>query len=113
MKTYPISRPDGSLLAFEVSSVWLTFRPLHKTLRSVEGVSDIKRQFFNEDRMTFAFCSEACVVNEPWGDSSRYWIGPSDPQSSCLDLTPLHRAFQAYQSPFTRLLRRLAGVQPA
>jgi hypothetical protein len=113
VKTHPISRPDGSLLAFEVTSAWVTFRPLYKTLRSVPGVSDIKRNLFNDDRITFTFQGESCVVNEPWGDSSCYWIGPLDAQSSKLDMTPLHRAFQAYRSPVARLLMRISGAKLA
>ena len=113
MKTHPISRPDGSLLAFEITSAWVTIRPLYRTLRSVPEVSEVKRNLFNDDRMTFTFQGEPCVVNEPWGDSSRYWIGPLDAHSSILDMTPLHRAFQAYRSPVVRLLMRISGAKPA
>jgi hypothetical protein len=44
-----------------------------------EGVTDVKRTWFNEDRIKFLFHGEPFVVNEPFGDNSRYWIGPVEP----------------------------------
>lgn len=100
MKTYPILRPDGSLLAFEISSSWLTFRPIYRILRSVHGVADIKRNWFNEDRISFTYHGFPCVINEPWADNSRYWIGPVDTKVG-INLAPLNEAFQQYRSLLT------------
>jgi hypothetical protein len=98
MKTYPIYRPDGSLNGFEVTSSWLTFRPLFTLLRSVAGVRDVRRNWFNDDRITFTFQGKAAVVHEPWGDNSRYWIGLQDPDAAPeVDLEPLHQAFKRYR----------------
>jgi hypothetical protein len=97
MKTYPLLRPDGTLRGFEVTSGWLTFRPLFKILRSVPGVTDVRRNWFNEDRITFKFHGRAAVVNEPWGDNSRYWIGLTDPAAANeIDVAPIHEAFSRY-----------------
>jgi hypothetical protein len=95
MKTFPILREDGSLRAFEVSSAWVTFRPLYRILRSVPGVANIKRNWFNDDRIAFTFEGVACVIHEPWGDNSRFWIGPVS-QDSRIDIEPLHDAFKRY-----------------
>ena len=98
MKTYPISRPDGSLCGFEITSCWLIFQPLYRLLRSVPGVTDVRRNWFNDDRVTFKFHGKEAVVNEPWGDSSRYWVGLKDPNASPeLDLAPIHEAFKRYR----------------
>jgi hypothetical protein len=98
MKTYPIYRPDGSLHGFEITSSWLTFRPLFTLLRSVAGVRDVRRNWFNDDRITFTFQGKAAVVHEPWGDSSRYWVGLQDPDAAPeVDLEPLHQAFKRYR----------------
>jgi hypothetical protein len=98
MKTYPIKRADGSLIGFEVTSSWLTFRPLFKLLRSVPGVTDVRRNWFSDDRVTFNFHGRRAVVNEPWGDNSRYWIGLEDADAPPqLDLTPIHEAFSRYR----------------
>jgi hypothetical protein len=94
MKTYPILKKDGSLHAFEITSAWLTFRPIYKVLRSVQGVNDIKRNWFDEDRILFNSLGVPFVVNEPWSDNSRYWIGPRDPETSTADISTLHQAFK-------------------
>ena len=36
-------------------------------------------------------------MNEDFGDSDRYWVGPENPRESTLDMTPVHQAFQAYR----------------
>ena len=103
MKTYPLRRDDGSLRAFEISSTWLSFRPLYRALRSVEGVRDIHRNYFSDDRITFTFNGEPFVVNEPWGDNSRYWVGPKNAASSTADVTSIHDAF-ARESSLRQML---------
>jgi hypothetical protein len=95
MKTYPIRRADGSLSAFEISSMWIIFRPLYRILRSVPEVANVKRNWFQEDRISFTFEDIPYVVHEDWGDSSRYWIGPSSPETH-VNLEPLHKAFKGY-----------------
>ena len=56
--------------------------------------------WFSEDRFSFSFLGRSCVVNEPLGDNSRYWIGPTefDPP---LDMRPVHDAFGRFRSRFT------------
>lgn len=98
MKTYPLLGLDGQLRGFEVTGSWLTFGPLFKILRSVPGVTDVRRNWFHEDRITFKFQGKAALVNEPWGDNSRYWIGLKDPtDASQIDIAPIHEAFRHYQ----------------
>jgi len=58
-------------------------------------VTDARRQWFNDDRIVFKFYGREVVVHEPFGDNSRYWVGPQDPDaSSDNDITPLHEAFR-------------------
>ena len=98
VKTYPIFREDGSMLALEVTSAWLTFRPLLSIMRSVPGVADVRRQYFNEDRIRFVYLGVECVINEPWGDNSRYWIGPKSPDNSSINVAPINSALQNHQT---------------
>ena len=105
MRTYPLFREDGSLFAFEVTSAWFFFRPLFTALRSVPGVTKLERNYFNEDRASFMYGGERWVVNEPFGDNSRYWIGPERGLSSALDARPIHEAFQNFESFRSRLWR--------
>jgi hypothetical protein len=113
VKTYPIRRDDGVLHAFEITSAWFTFRPVYKLLRSVDGVSGIRRNFFSDNRISFLYRCVPFVVHEPFGDNSRYWVGPEDPKSCSLDLGPLHEAFLGYRRPILRvldLIRRTGNV---
>ncbi len=110
MKTYPILRSDGTIHGFEISNFCLSYRSLFKILRSVDGVSNVQRQHHSEDRVVFSYHAEKCVVNEPFGDNSRYWIGPMDPAASRLDINPLHRAFQQYRSPVSRIFFRIISI---
>lgn len=101
MRTYPDVRGDGSIKSFEISnSFWWSFGPMRKLLESVKGVTDVRRNWFNEDRFSFGFLGRACVVNEPWGDNSRYWIGPTDLEPP-LDMKPVHEAFRGFRFRFT------------
>ena len=97
MRTFPIELREGRIHAFEITSSWLRMRPLLEVLRSVEGVSEVKRKFFSEDRVTFRFHGHDAVVHEPFGDNSRYWVGLAEPdRSNEVDLRPIHEAFERY-----------------
>jgi hypothetical protein len=113
MRTYPLFREDGSLFAFEITSTWISFHRLFRTLRSVAGVTNLRRNYFNEDRASFMYCGERWIVNEQFGDNSRYWVGPERGVHSSLDATAVHEAFQRLESFLTwlwRCLRRPAGT---
>jgi len=93
VKTYPILRPDGSVHAFEISNAWIPMHTIRRMLRSVPDVSEIRRIWFREQRVLFRLHGEECEIWEPFGDSSRYWIGPLNAKSSKLNLSELHAAF--------------------
>ena len=101
MKTFPVSRDDGTIRAFEISGTWVSFRALYSLLQSVEGVVDIKRNRFDEFRITFTFHDEPMAIWEPFGDNSRYLVTPVD-DASVFDITPLLKAFQDHQGPIAR-----------
>ena len=85
-------------------------RAVKRLLRSVDGVTSIKRQFRSEDRLTFSFNGVPWVVHEPWGDNSRYWIGPREAKDHRFDVAPIHDAFAHYRSPLARLWMRIRSV---
>lgn len=98
MRTFPSFREDGHLVGFEVASSWLMLGPLIHLLRSVPGVTDVRRVWFKDDRVVFTFNGLPAVVNEPWGDNSRYWVGLKDRVSNPeVDITPIHQAFERYR----------------
>lgn len=76
----------------------MVFGPLLKLLKSVPGVTDVRRVWFRDDRVVFKFHGIPAVVNEPWGDNSRYWIGLQSPSEHPeVDIAPIHDAFMQYR----------------
>jgi hypothetical protein len=101
MQVHSLVRPDGQrAYAFEVSSSWSVFRPIVSVLESVPGVTDVRRgghiMSGDENRAYFLFHGVPFVVWEPFGDNSRYWIGPADANMAAPDLGPLIQAFREY-----------------
>jgi hypothetical protein len=109
MKTYPIRRPDGSLHGFEIGNTFLSMGAIRRILQSVDGVSHLNRQWRSDDRLTFVFRGAPWVVHEPFGDNSRYWIGPRDAKNHDLEVGPIHDAFVSYKSPLARAWKHCAG----
>jgi hypothetical protein len=111
METYPIRRPDGSLHAFEISNTFIWMGTIRRILSSVDGVSSIRRQLRSDDRLTFIFNGDPWIVHEPWGDNSRYWIGPRDAANHSLVVEPVHDAFVRYKSLFLRVWKLVSTAQ--
>ena len=107
MKTYPIKRGDGSLHAFEIGSTLVSIDAIEQILKSVAGVSVLKLQSGSDDRLAFQYLDALWVINEPWGDNSRYWIGPQNAKDHTFNVEPIHNAFLSYKSPLIRLWTRL------
>lgn len=80
MKTYPINDETGNPFAVEVDVAFCSIRNLAKTIGSVDGVTDVEvcKPFSGERdvRAKFRYQGDEFVVVEPFGDNSRYWIGP-------------------------------------
>ena len=81
MRTYEVHTKSGDLLAFEVSSL-LGVSGVARILQAVDGVQILERQRLfrglrhEEVRIRFEYQGERFTVEEPFGDSSRFWIGP-------------------------------------
>jgi hypothetical protein len=103
-------RGDGSLHAFEIGNAFISMGAIRRILRSVDGVIAIDRGFRSDDRLTFIFNGVPWVVHEPWGDNSRYWIGPREAKDHGFDVAPIHNAFARYRSPLAHLWMRIRNV---
>jgi hypothetical protein len=82
MKTFDLKDSEGKIFAFEVSNFLITRWMVYKIIRRICGVTIIRKpKMFSFLRGEEKFCEfkleevlfETC---EPFGDSSRYWIGP-------------------------------------
>jgi hypothetical protein len=100
MKIYDLKDETGRIFAFEV---WNFGR--HRACRFVSkipGVKILKRQkhfqFFSHDKFCeFELKGLKFVLWEPWGDSSRYWVGP-EPANWCPELAEVRKAFASYKA---------------
>jgi hypothetical protein len=110
MKTYPIRGKSGQPFAVEVDVVSCSVRDLVRTIASVDGVTGaLARKPFARDgdvRARFRFHSQDFAVVEPFGDNSRYWIGPLS-DTTFLDITPIERRLASYAPT---ILRRMIGA---
>lgn len=118
MKTYPIIRKDGIREPiFEVENIYIASGTLGRLLAGVEGVTEVRpRKLFSKPRdihVEFKYLRRPYVVWEPFGDNSRFWIGPADmvssvapvpPLDSPNDISVLEDAFKCYRPPLHRAI---------
>jgi hypothetical protein len=86
MKTYDYgATADGSLISFEVDNLLIGRRGVCRVVSSIQGATLVRRpklfSWFREAVFcTFLVDGELFHAEEPWGDNSRYWIGPEPPR---------------------------------
>ena len=112
METYPIidGKKVDSTFAFEIENAYVSPGTIAKLLAEVDGVTDVcKRKPFigsSDIHIEFNYLNQAYIVWEPWGDSSRYWIGPKKSEEVVIDIGKLEAALKNYHPT---LLRSLIG----
>jgi hypothetical protein len=83
MTTYDLSVDQGRIFAFEIENMPLGRRGVCRVAKSIPGCT-IKRtpvffSWFREDSFCeFEVDGELYEAFEPFGDNSRYWIGPKN-----------------------------------
>ncbi|KZC39906.1 hypothetical protein RHOFW510R12_01280 [Rhodanobacter sp. FW510-R12] len=97
---------SGQVVAFEIDNIYASRRTICKLLQAVDGVTDVAlaSAFGGSDdvRVRFDFHNRQYVVVEPFGDNSRYWVGPANNDSPSESVAPLERAFSVYRPPAAR-----------
>ena len=108
MRTWPITDNEGRVTAFEVSMIRIGLREIERLIRAIPGVSEVSRRpLFTSPadvHLTFSYRSIGCVVWEPFGDNSRYWIGPKEATDRAADVSALETVFRGYKPS---LLKRI------
>lgn len=100
MKIHALKDEAGRIFAFEVANFGR-----HRTCRfvgKIPGVRIVKRQKHFQFTADDEFCEfelngKRFVAWEPFGDNSRFWIGP-DPPSWCPEIDEIRKAFAAYKA---------------
>lgn len=87
MKIYDLHDSDGHLCAFEVSNTFLGRRRACAIAARVPGARVVRRPGLLSWSGDEVFCEfeigEARFeISEPFGDSSRFWIGPVAPRTA-------------------------------
>ena len=103
MRTYPLRPNDGPVAAFEIGNALIGKRTIARILSAVPGVTDVARGR-GEGRLTFVYQGEPCIVWEPYGDNSRYWIGPEKGMETRLDMGPVLLGFSRYKPALLRVI---------
>ena len=108
MTVYDIKDPDGRAFAFEVDNLLLGRRAVCKMLARIPGCRIVRPPKFFSWLRESEFCqfeidNITFVVEEPFGDNSRYWIGPRPPRW-VPQIAVLRQAFidEAAPSPWVR-----------
>lgn len=100
MDIYAVRNRGGRMFAFEIENVYIGKTKAATLLGSVHGVADIRvRKLFSSNPDThveFTYMGRPFMVWEPYGDSSRYWIGPRD-ETQEIDVCALESVFQQYR----------------
>lgn len=118
MKTYPVFDKEGVRSPiFKVENVYIGPATVAKLLTGVEGVADVRRRRMfaksSDIHVEFQYLGRPYIVWEPFGDNSRYWIGPADivadaPPVAKLerpeDIEDLEDVFKRYKPPLYRTL---------
>ena len=103
VNTYPEPSETGSPHPwFEIENSFISLRTIAGVLSATDGVSEVRvRRLFSKWRnihVWFKYYGEPFIVEEPWGDSSRYLIGPED-RTSTTDTDAVRDSFRNYSPP--------------
>jgi hypothetical protein len=106
MKTYPDGNVmDDRSVGFEIDNIYVNLRTIQLILSTVSGVNNIKRRRpftkWESVHIWFKYLNHNFIVVEPFGDNSRYWIGPQNPEEK-INIDPIKEVFDKYQPPVFR-----------
>jgi hypothetical protein len=98
MKVHDLKDKQGRVFAFEVSNALLTRKSVCKLVRSIPGARLLsgRAELRDDEFCTFEIEGQKFKAWEPWGDSSRYWIG-AEPESPCPQLSVIRDAFARHR----------------
>ena len=100
MRTFPAND-----VAFEIETIYMSRRSIAQLLKSLDGVTDVELVGHlgsrSDVRLKFNFHQVKYLVIEPFGDNSRYWIGPENTKDG-IRTKQLENTFKSYRPPFIR-----------
>jgi hypothetical protein len=114
MKVYDLRDEHGRVFAFEVPNFLLRRRGLARIVNSIPGVRLLRvpapfSWFGEEEFCEWELDGVKFVAWEPFGDNSRYWVGPADSPAWHPQIETVRRAFAEASVFPTSLIRRWAS----
>ena len=100
MRIYDLKSEDGRLHSFEVDNVLLGRRRACRIAESIPGAILIRRSRLfrdTDDFCEFTLDSHTFIIEEPFGDNSRYWIGSKNKDDSA-PLDKVRAAFERHDT---------------
>ncbi len=99
MRVYDLHDPAGVLTAFEIPAIGR--QRVQRFVATLPGAKVLRRQRRfqigqEEHFCEFEFDGRRFVIWEPWNDSSRFWIGEDQPQTSA-QLERLREMFAGFK----------------
>lgn len=85
MRTFPLYDDDDRLLSFEIGNSVIGRRGVCQVIEAIPGAALLRKPRFLSWFREAEFCEftiggERYIAEEPFGDNSRYWIGPVPPR---------------------------------
>lgn len=116
MKTYPLTREGaGRTFAFEFENACISLATVARLLAGVDGVTDVQpRRMFSKSsdvHIEFKYREQPYIVWEPFGDNSRYWVGPKDEASDVGEIEVLEAAFRRYRPLIHRIIGNVSFLR--
>ncbi len=95
---------DEIFFAFELDCIYVSLKKIEELLNQVDSVSEVKgRKLFSQEtedeHLSFKYKDHEFIVWEPFGDNSRYWIGPRD-EKGVISVDDIALKFIYYSPPF-------------
>lgn len=97
MRIFDLKNEDGQVVAFEVSNALLGRKAACRLVGSIPGVKVRKapkgfRKTEEDEFCEFEVDGQTFKLWEPFGDNSRYWVGP-EPVAPCPQLQKVRETF--------------------
>jgi hypothetical protein len=92
---------QGSEIAFE--SPILRPKTIAKFLLSKDGVNNVTFPENSDDRLEFEFKGETYIVTEPFGDNSKYLVGPKNADSSLPTIKLVQELFEELKPSYLQI----------
>ena len=114
MKTYEITSESGNAFAFEVENAYISVGKIRNLLINLDHVSNFTTRkplsIDDEFRASFNYRGLDFIIIEPFGDSSRYWIGLEKErcEEAPQKIKQLEQIFIDYQPPF--IIKLIADI---